>query len=46
MIEINCPWCDTALRVPARDEAEEQTCGECLTTWSYESAEPELAIAA
>ena len=47
MVEINCPWCESALRVEAHLEEASHTCPECLTTWLYESeAELELGLAA
>ena len=40
-----CPWCETNLVL--RLTADEQTCPECGTTWSYEEEqEEELELAA
>jgi uncharacterized Zn-finger protein len=36
MIEIICPWCEATLRLGFADEAVEQTCPECQTSWTYE----------
>lgn len=46
MIETTCPWCEVkfALEFGRMDEAGE--CPECLTCWSYEEPEAELALAA
>ena len=46
MTSITCPWCELELVLAVTDD--EQTCPECLTTWSYESdeAQGELALAA
>ena len=48
MVQLECPWCEEELTLPAStDEAEEGTCPHCLTTWSYVTrTEPELAQAA
>lgn len=44
MFDLSCPWCETELAVALDVEAEEQTCLECLTSWSYvQSAEVALA---
>ena len=47
MTDPCCPWCAAELVLEAADAAE-QTCPECLTTWSYydEEASPDLALAA
>jgi hypothetical protein len=45
MNDTTCPWCETALEL-AMDEAAEQQCPECLTTWCFEDADVELALAA
>jgi hypothetical protein len=43
--EMICPWCATELVL--RDDDQEQTCVECLTTWSYEDeSETQLLLAA
>jgi len=43
--DISCPWCEADLML--RVVADEQTCPECGTTWSYEDdAEDSLPIAA
>jgi ribosomal protein L37AE/L43A len=44
MNDTTCPWCETDLVL--RLAADEQTCPECGTTWSYEEQEEELALAA
>ena len=47
MVDIDCPWCETTLRVDPTVTADEGSCPECLTSWSYEDeAEYELALAA
>ena len=46
MNDTNCPWCECSLEIAAADEADEQTCPECNTTWAYEDAQVELALAA
>lgn len=45
MFDLSCPWCETELRAPLDVEAEEQTCPECLTSWTYEQT-AEVALAA
>ena len=45
MTDATCPWCEAQLRLASAD-APEQTCAECLTTWSYEDDPVELALAA
>ena len=45
MVDVSCPWCEEELGVPLDVQANEQTCPECLTTWSYEQA-AEVALAA
>jgi hypothetical protein len=45
MFDLSCPWCETDLGVTLEVEGEEQTCPECLTTWSYEQS-TEVALAA
>lgn len=37
MNDTNCPWCETELVL--RLVGDEQMCGECGTTWSYEDEE-------
>lgn len=47
MTGITCPWCELEFALAVTND--EQTCPECLTTWSYEAegeAEVELALAA
>lgn len=45
MSDLTCPWCETDLVLSV--VADEQTCAECGTTWSYEEDETvELALAA
>jgi hypothetical protein len=45
MNDACCPWCDAELVL--RLVADEQTCHECGTTWSYEDdVVEELAMAA
>jgi hypothetical protein len=47
MVEIDCPWCETTLRADPAVTADEGSCPECLTTWSYENeSEYELSLAA
>jgi hypothetical protein len=42
-----CPWCDADLAVEHTMQRAEQTCAECLTSWTYvDDAESELALAA
>jgi hypothetical protein len=43
--DATCPWCEASVEL-APQEATEQQCPECLTTWSYEDAEIELPLAA
>jgi Zn-finger nucleic acid-binding protein len=45
MAETSCPWCEAELLVGPDVEAEEQTCPECLTSWSYEER-TDVALAA
>jgi len=45
MIDLSCPWCEAQLGVPLEVEADEQTCPECLTTWTYELS-MDIALAA
>jgi hypothetical protein len=45
MNDSACPWCEAPVELAAEDAAEQQ-CLECLTTWSYEDADVELALAA
>ena len=43
--DTTCPWCEADLVL--RRTADEQTCPECGTTWSYEEErEEEFALAA
>ena len=44
MVEMTCLWCEAALRVEFSQVDDEQTCPECLSSWSYEDA-PEVAWA-
>jgi len=46
MVRVECPWCEEELSLPAPAEQDEQSCPNCLTSWSYLSVEPELAQAA
>ena len=44
--DMNCPWCEVPLEL-AVEQADEQQCPECLTSWCYEDAyESELALVA
>ena len=47
MVEIECLWCESVLRMDVRHADDEVTCPECLSRWTYED-EPaqELALAA
>jgi hypothetical protein len=42
--DCQCPWCEAAIELAA--ESDQQQCPECLSTWCYEDAEVELALAA
>lgn len=42
--EITCPWCEMKVVLPMHDD--EQTCPECLTSWSYEDGSEGLLLAA
>jgi hypothetical protein len=45
MNDTTCPWCETELVLHL--VGDEQTCGDCGTTWFYEDEEAdELALAA
>ena len=44
MSDERCPWCEAELVL--RVVTDEDTCPECGTTWSYEDAEVDLALAA
>jgi RNase P subunit RPR2 len=45
MNDVTCPWCETNLVLSV--DADEQTCEECGTTWTYEEEEVfELPLAA
>ncbi|CAN5750055.1 hypothetical protein BH24CHL5_BH24CHL5_07570 [soil metagenome] len=47
MIDGSCPWCEGPLAFDFAETVAEQTCPDCLTTWSLEDLdEPELALAA
>ncbi|CAN5832554.1 hypothetical protein BH24CHL6_BH24CHL6_12930 [soil metagenome] len=43
---MKCPWCEEEVPVPRADQASEQTCPHCLTTWAFVTEEPDLAQAA
>jgi len=45
MVDIKCPWCEAELLAAVDAQAEEQTCPECLTSWSYEER-TDVALAA
>ena len=45
MNDLACPWCEAAIELAA-DDATEQQCPECLTTWCYEEMDVELPLAA
>jgi hypothetical protein len=45
MNDMSCPWCEAQLEL-APESADEQQCPDCLTTWTYELEEEELALAA
>jgi phage FluMu protein Com len=47
MIEIRCPWCEEPVLVEL-SESVQQSCPECLTSWSFEetAAEEPIAMAA
>jgi hypothetical protein len=43
MIEdIACPWCQVDLPALPPADAGEQTCPECLTSWTWLAGEPAL----
>jgi hypothetical protein len=44
MVEIECPWCEATLMVDLSDEAAEQSCPECLTSWSFAEAPAQAAL--
>ena len=47
MVEIECLWCESVVRVEARPVEDEVTCPECLTRWWFEDDHiEELALAA
>jgi hypothetical protein len=47
VVEMSCPWCEAPLGVEFDAEQQEQSCPECLTSWSYEIVDqPEVALAA
>ena len=46
MGDTTCPWCEAGIELPAAESVDEQRCPECLTTWSYELEQEELALAA
>lgn len=47
MVQLSCPWCEEVFEARFDADAAQQTCPECLTTWSYEAAEEsEFALAA
>jgi hypothetical protein len=43
--DTTCPWCEASVEL-APEEATEQQCPECLTTWCYEDTNVELPLAA
>ena len=46
MNDLTCPWCEANLEIAAQEAAEQQ-CPECLTTWCYEEeADVDLPLAA
>ena len=45
MVEVSCPWCESDVLVGVQQWQDGQ-CPECLTTWTYEDDEVELALAA
>jgi hypothetical protein len=45
MNDCQCPWCEAPVEL-APLEADQQQCPECLTAWTFEDAEVELALAA
>jgi hypothetical protein len=45
MNDCQCPWCEAPIDL-APEVAVQQQCPECLTTWTFEDAEVELALAA
>ena len=45
MNDTTCPWCEASVEL-APEEATEQQCPECLTTWCFEYEDVELRLAA
>jgi Zn-finger nucleic acid-binding protein len=45
MNDLSCPWCEGTLEM-APESVDGQQCPDCLTTWTYEVEEEELALAA
>ena len=45
MRDDTCPWCECTLELRV-DQADEQQCPECLTSWTYVEDLPDLRLAA
>jgi hypothetical protein len=46
MVQIACPWCEAQLPLGGEEQADEQSCPDCLTSWRYVDVEPLAVIAA
>lgn len=44
MVEVSCPWCKAPLALSLAEQDQEQSCPECLTTWTYEVSANEAAV--